>query len=210
MRHDPRIIQRLQAGAVDERHLLEGAATGSADGSSRSLRSGDVMEVPVSSAHVHPHTDASTTAVVEHTIEPRPRFVPVFFASWLTWLGEGKVDRQDEPTLLQVMAIIKEGGGGTWVTGPPVAAQKLLATVLAAVAADAKPAAFRALHQDDADQRDGDEGLNDQQEGEHDGLSKMENERRDLVGAAHPFNRAYLPEVVPAAPLTSASSCSAV
>ena len=64
-----------------------------------SLRSGDVMEVPVGSAHVHPHTDASTTAVVEHTIEPRPRFVPVFFASWLTWLGEGKVDRQDEPTL---------------------------------------------------------------------------------------------------------------
>jgi hypothetical protein len=82
------------------------------------------MEVPVSSAHVHPHTDASTTAVVEHTIEPRPRFVPVFFASWLTWLGEGKVDRQDEPTLLQVMAIIKEGGGGTWVAGPPVALQK--------------------------------------------------------------------------------------
>lgn len=119
---------------IERFRLLEGAATGSVDGTSHSLRRGDVMEVPVGNAHVHPHTDASTTAVVEHTIEPRPRFVPVFFASWLTWLGEGKVDRQDEPTLLQVMAIIKEGGGGTWVTGPPVAAQKLLATVLAAVA----------------------------------------------------------------------------
>jgi hypothetical protein len=39
------------------------------------------------------------------------------------------------PTLLQVMAIIKVGGGGTWVTGPPVAVQKVLATVLGTVAA---------------------------------------------------------------------------
>jgi mannose-6-phosphate isomerase-like protein (cupin superfamily) len=77
---------------IERFHLLEGAATGSVDGTSRSLRPGDVMEVPVGSAHVHPHTDASTTAVVEHTIEPRPRFVPVFFASWLTWLAEGKVE----------------------------------------------------------------------------------------------------------------------
>jgi mannose-6-phosphate isomerase-like protein (cupin superfamily) len=119
---------------IERFRVLEGTATGSVDGTARSLGPGDVMEVPVSSAHVHPHTDASTAAVVEHTIEPRPRFVPVFFASWLTWLGEGKVDRQDEPTLLQVMAIIREGGGGTWVTGPPVALQKGLATVLAAVA----------------------------------------------------------------------------
>ena len=119
---------------IERFRLLEGAATGSVDGASRALRPGDVMEVPVSSAHVHPHTDASTTAIVEHTIEPRPRFVSVFFASYLTWLGEGRVDRQDEPTLLQVMAIIKNGGGGTWVTGPPVAAQRVLATVLAAVA----------------------------------------------------------------------------
>jgi hypothetical protein len=83
---------------------------------------------------VHPHTDAVTTAVVEHTIEPRPRFVSVFFASYLTWLAEGKVDGQDEPTLLQVMAILRVGGGGTWVSGPPVAAQKVLASVLGAVA----------------------------------------------------------------------------
>ena len=42
-------------------------------------------------------------------------------------------------------------------------------------AADAEAAAFRALHQDDADQRGGDERLDDQQEGEH---------RRAFVGMA--------------------------
>jgi mannose-6-phosphate isomerase-like protein (cupin superfamily) len=114
--------------------VLEGAATGSVGGTSRALGAGHVMEVPLSTAHVHPHTDASSTATVEHTIEPRPRFVPVFFASWLTWLGDGRVDRQDEPTMLQVMAILKEGGGGTWVTGPPVGAQRAMAALLGRLA----------------------------------------------------------------------------
>ena len=41
-------------------------------------------------------------------------------------------------------------------------------------AADAEAAAFGALHQDDADERKGDQRLNDQQECEHDGLSKEE------------------------------------
>ena len=36
-------------------------------------------------------------------------------------------------------------------------------------AADAEAAAFRALHQDDGDQRDGDERLDDEEEGEHAG-----------------------------------------
>jgi mannose-6-phosphate isomerase-like protein (cupin superfamily) len=119
---------------IERFRLLEGAATGTVGDEERHLLPGDVTEVPVSTAHVHPHTHAGQTAVVEHVIEPRPRFVSVFFASYLTWLGEGRVDAQDEPTLLQVMAVIKDGGGGTWVSGPPVAAQRVLAGVLGRVA----------------------------------------------------------------------------
>src|SRR5204863_2553520 len=76
--------------------------------------------------------------------------------------------------------------------------------------ANAKAAALGSLHQNDANERDGDECLDDQQEGEHVELSRKEDARRDLVGAAHPFNCGYLPAVAEAAPLTSASSCSAV
>jgi mannose-6-phosphate isomerase-like protein (cupin superfamily) len=119
---------------IERFRVLEGAATGMVGGAARSLQAGDVMEVPVGTSHVHPHTHAGTTATVEHAIEPRPRFVSVFFASYLTWLGEGRVDAQDEPTLLQVMAIFREGGGGTWVSGPPVFVQKALAGVLGRVA----------------------------------------------------------------------------
>lgn len=119
---------------IERFRVIEGRATGSVDGQERTLGPGDAMEVPRNTAHVHPHTDDSTTAVIEHVIEPRPEFVAIYFASWLTWLREGRVDRQEEPGLLQIMAVLHAGGGGTWVTGPPVAAQRALAAALSRVA----------------------------------------------------------------------------
>jgi mannose-6-phosphate isomerase-like protein (cupin superfamily) len=115
--------------------VLDGEATATAAGTTRLLRAGDVLEVPLGTPHVHPYTASDTIAVVEHTIEPRPRFVEVYFASWLTWLAEGRVNQQDELTPLGIMAVLREGGGGTWVVGPPVVAQKALAAVLGRVAA---------------------------------------------------------------------------
>jgi quercetin dioxygenase-like cupin family protein len=99
------------------------------------LRAGEHIVVPIGASHVHPHTGPAAAATVIHTIEPRPRFVEVFFGSYLPWLQEGKVDRQDEPRLLGVMAVIREGGGGTWVAGPPISLQKGLAEVLGRAAA---------------------------------------------------------------------------
>jgi mannose-6-phosphate isomerase-like protein (cupin superfamily) len=120
---------------IERFEVVEGRLTGAVDGRERLLGAGDVLDVPVGASHVHPHTAADSTAVIEHTIEPRPRFVEVYFNSWLRWLAEGRVDEQDEPTLLGIMAIIRAGGGGTWVAGPPVIAQKGLAQVLGRVAA---------------------------------------------------------------------------
>ena len=130
-----RTASHRHENGIERFRVLEGELTGSVDGQERVLRPGDVMEVPTGSAHVHPHTDGVTTAAVEHTIEPRPRFVSVYFASWTTWLRDGRVDKQEEPTLLGIMAILKAGGGGSWVTGPPIAVQKALAAVLSPVAA---------------------------------------------------------------------------
>ena len=49
-------------------------------------------------------------------------------------LPEGSVDRQDEVTFMQVMAMIKAANGGTWVAGPPVWLQKAMAAVLGPIA----------------------------------------------------------------------------
>jgi quercetin dioxygenase-like cupin family protein len=138
-----RVLPPSTGKGASHRHLdgierftvLEGEATGSVDGRKRLLRAGDVLDVPRGSPHVHPHTAAGVTATIEHVIEPRPRFVSVYFASWLGWLQEGRVDRQDEPTLLEIMSIIDAGGGGSWVTGPPIPVQRALARVLSRVAA---------------------------------------------------------------------------
>ena len=120
---------------VERFRIIEGAANGKVGRNKRSLGPGDVMEVPLGSSHVHPHTDGQTTVVLEQEIEPRPRFVEVYFSSWTRWLEEGRVDRQDEPTLLGIIAVIAEGGGGTWVAGMPVGLQKLAVSGLAPLAA---------------------------------------------------------------------------
>ncbi|MBJ7329784.1 MAG: cupin domain-containing protein [Solirubrobacteraceae bacterium] len=109
--------------------VVEGEAVGSIEGEERLLRPGDVLEVPPSSPHVHPHP-ISEPAVVEQEMFPRPDFVPIFFASYFTWLEEGRCDRQDEPTVGQVMAIMRKAKGHTWVTGVPVTAQRGLAAVM--------------------------------------------------------------------------------
>ena len=63
---------------IERFRALEGAATGMVGGEQRSLQAGDVMEVPVGTAHVHPHTHVGTTATVEHTIEPSFDFTSEF------------------------------------------------------------------------------------------------------------------------------------
>ena len=124
----------IHQDGIERFEVIEGQVTGSVDGRTVTLSAGDVMEVAVGSKHVHPHTAEGQTAKVIHTIEPRPRFVEVFFASYLGWLEEGKTDKQDEPHLLGVMAVMRVGGGGTWVAGPPVMLQKGLAQVLGRLA----------------------------------------------------------------------------
>jgi len=128
-------VEHFHQNGVESFLVLEGEATGSVNGESRVLRIGDELRVEVGSAHVHPHTAPEATAVIEHTIEPCPRFAGVYFASWLTWLADGRVNAQDEPTFLSVMGVIRHGGGGTWVKGPPVLLQRALAAVLSPVAA---------------------------------------------------------------------------
>ena len=114
--------------------VIEGSLSAKVGRSKRALEPGDVMEVPVSTVHIHPHTDAGMTAVYEQEIEPRTAYVEAYLPRWARWLEEGKVDRQDEPTLLGIAAITAAGDGATWVPGIPMGMQKLAARGLAPLA----------------------------------------------------------------------------
>jgi mannose-6-phosphate isomerase-like protein (cupin superfamily) len=113
--------------AVERFTLLEGEATGMVAGEKRHLRAGDVLEVPRGATHVHPHTSRDTTAVVEHVIEPRLPFGEGYFPAWLNRLAEGKVDRQEELRLLDILAVLDAAGGDTWIAGPPIPVQRVAA-----------------------------------------------------------------------------------
>jgi mannose-6-phosphate isomerase-like protein (cupin superfamily) len=106
--------------------LLAGEATALLEGQEHSLTPGDVLEIPLGRTHVNPYTTAGKTATLVHTVAPRTRGVEVYFTSWLNWLAQGKADANDEPTFLQIAAIIKEGGrAGTWLSGTPVVLQRI-------------------------------------------------------------------------------------
>lgn len=135
---------------VERFTVIEGTVTAAVDGDTRTLGPGDELFVPVGSSHEHPRTGPDGPAVVIHAIEPDPAlpetpteipsFPQVYFASWLGWLEAGEVDDQEEPSFLQIMTVIKDGGGGSWVVGPPVIAQRALAAVLG------RAAALRGIH----------------------------------------------------------------
>jgi hypothetical protein len=130
-----RTAPHLHREQASERfRLLEGEATAKVGKDEIVLRAGDELEIPRATSHVHPHTGPGATAVLEHAIEPCPAFPLVYFPTWLGWLADGRVDPQEEPTFLGIMAIIDAAKGDSWVAGPPIAAQKALARLLAPVA----------------------------------------------------------------------------
>ena len=115
--------------------VLAGEAGALVDGRELRLEPGDVLEIPLGSAHVNPYTTEVHTATLVHTVTPRTRGVEVYFTSWLHWLEQGEADATDEPTSLQIAAIIKEGGrAGTWRSGTPVFLQRIALPILGLIA----------------------------------------------------------------------------
>jgi hypothetical protein len=115
--------------------MLAGDASALVDGREHRLQPGDVLEIPLGSSHVNPYTKEQNTATLVHTVTPRTRGVEVYFTSWLHWLEHGEADASDEPTFLQIAAIVKEGGrAGTWPASPPVFIQRIALPILGLIA----------------------------------------------------------------------------
>jgi len=115
--------------------LLDGEATTTIEKQDRKLERGEVVEIPLGSAHSNPRSAEHAAATIVHSVVPCTRAVEVYFASWLHWLQEGKTADNDEPTTLQLAAITKEGGfGGTFVAGVPIVLQRLGLPVLGLIA----------------------------------------------------------------------------
>jgi mannose-6-phosphate isomerase-like protein (cupin superfamily) len=115
--------------------MLAGDARALVDGREQQLEPDDVLEIKLGSSHANPYTTAGSTATLVHSVTPRTRGVEVYFTSWLHWLEQGEADARDEPTTLQIAAIIKEGGrAGTWTSRLPVFVQRIGLPILGLIA----------------------------------------------------------------------------
>ena len=140
-----RTLPPLTGGAKSKAHrhtettetfeLLTGEAFVWLEGREHRLEPGKAFEIPMGCSHANAYTIAGRTATVVQTVAPNTRGVEVYFTSWLNWLEQGEADARDEPTILQLAAIIDEGGrAGTWPARTPVVLQRLGLPILALVA----------------------------------------------------------------------------
>ena len=140
-----RTLPPLTGGAKSKAHrhtataetfeLLAGEAFVWLEGREHRLEPGEAFEIPMGCSHANPYTIAGKDATLVHTVAPNTRGVEVYFTSWLNWLEQGEADARDEPTVLQLAAIIEEGGrAGTWPSRTPVVLQRLGLPILALVA----------------------------------------------------------------------------
>jgi mannose-6-phosphate isomerase-like protein (cupin superfamily) len=115
--------------------MVAGDASALVDGRERPLEPGDALEIQLGSSHANPYTKEGNTATLVHSVTPRTRGVEVYFTSWLHWLEQGEADARDEPTFLQIAAIIREGGrAGTWTSRLPVFVQRIGLPILGLIA----------------------------------------------------------------------------
>ena len=99
------------------------------DGEDRTLRAGESIAFPRGRGHVDAFNAGTRSATVELAIEPQPRFVEVFAATWTHLLERDELNEQDEFTSAQLFAVLDAGKGQSFAVGPPLAVQRLIIPV---------------------------------------------------------------------------------
>jgi hypothetical protein len=102
----------------------------SVDGDERGVAAGDRVELARGTAHRDPWNPAGSDMSFRMTIAPRPYFVVAYAANWTRWLQEGRLNEQDEFTVLQLFAILKATRAQSFAAGPPIWLQRPMLALL--------------------------------------------------------------------------------
>ena len=100
----------------------------------RLLAVGETVQVPRGVVHVDPWNESAAPAVVRNAVSPVSPAVHVIFATLGELLAAGRLDSQDGFTLLQLAAVLRAGRADSWGAQPPIAVQRVVIPVLAAIA----------------------------------------------------------------------------
>ena len=100
----------------------------------RLLATGDTVEILPGVGHVDPWNESDAPTVTRNIVSPVTPFVHVVFATLGEALAAGRLDPQDGLTFLQMAAALHEGHADSWGEQPPIAIQRVVIPVIAAIA----------------------------------------------------------------------------
>jgi hypothetical protein len=99
----------------------------------RTLAVGETLQLEPDTGHANPYNESSEPLTFLHSVEPSNSFVRAYVATWVEKLEAGELNEQDEFTALQLFPVLAATKARSFVVGPPIAAQKLVIPVVAAL-----------------------------------------------------------------------------
>lgn len=103
------------------------------DGEERPFGPGDTVAMQRGMRHRDPWNPGSGRLRVRGTFEPIEDFIEAYAEAYAHRLTHGGLNDQEELPLLQILVIAKETDGRSYGASPPVAIQKALLPLLAAI-----------------------------------------------------------------------------
>src|SRR3954454_6009437 len=113
--------------------VLDGEMTVTLDGEERRVGTGETVHMEVGAPHVDPWNATDADLRVRARFSPVPEFVEGYTEVLGKRMRDGKLNRQGEFPQLQLFVILHAYGADSWGVGPPIALQRALMPVLAAV-----------------------------------------------------------------------------
>jgi hypothetical protein len=118
---------------VQDWTVVEGRARVQVDGDDRDLGPGDSLAIELEQTHKDIHNPFDEPLVVDWRLEPCNDFVECFAAAYVWLLERDRLNDQDEFQMLQLFTILAETKGQSYASGIPVALQRPLIPVMAAI-----------------------------------------------------------------------------
>jgi mannose-6-phosphate isomerase-like protein (cupin superfamily) len=113
--------------------IEEGIATVKVGKDVRTAAAGETIRLEHDTGHANPYNEGSEPLTFLHSVEPSNPFVRAYVATWVVALERGELNEQDEFSALQLFPVLAATKARSYVVGPPIAAQKLVIPVVAAI-----------------------------------------------------------------------------